>query len=87
MKRILSWGENQRNHFRLKSRAVLERLVRKMDYEVVAGFVPKKHQKLMMHIRKMNDRQKRKKLLKQDRFTSGNEEKLHPKRAKGHKPR
>ena len=38
----------------------MERLVRKFDFEMVAGFVPKKHQKLMQHIRKTNDRLRRK---------------------------
>ena len=29
VKSVLSWGENSKNHFRLKSRVILERLVRK----------------------------------------------------------
>lgn len=56
MKGILSC-----KHLRLKCRVILERLVRKFDHEMVASFVPKKHQKLMMHIRKMNERHLRKK--------------------------
>ncbi len=59
VKKILSWGEKKRNHFRLKSRSILERLVRKFDHEMVASYVPKKHQKLMLHIRKSSERRKR----------------------------
>ena len=59
----MSWGENKRNHFRLKSRGILERLVRKLDYDTVAGFVPKKHQKLMQHIRRTNERRRRRKVM------------------------
>ena len=83
---ILCWGGNKRNHFRLKSRAVLERLVRKLDYETVASFVPKKHQKLMVHIRRMNDRQKKKKLLERERYTD-DEERFDQRKRKNHKPR
>lgn len=82
----MSWGEDKRNHFRLKSRAVLERLVRKLDYEMVASFVPEKHQKLMVHIRRMNDRQKRKKLLERERHLD-DEERLDRRKRKNHKPR
>ena len=45
---------------------ILERLVRKCGYEVVANFVPEKHKKLIVHIRKMNERQKKKKLSKME---------------------
>ena len=63
---ILSWGENTRSHFRLKARVILERLIRKCGYDVVANFVPEKHKKLVVHIRKMNERQKKKKLSKME---------------------
>ena len=64
VKHILSWSENTRSHFRLKARVILERLIRKCGYDVVASFVPEKHKKLVVHIRKMNERQKKKKLSK-----------------------
>lgn len=63
MKSILSWGGDKRNHFRLKSRSILEKLVRKFDHEMIASFVPKGHQRLMVHIRKTNEKRKRKKQL------------------------
>jgi hypothetical protein len=44
----------------------MERLVRKCGYDVVASFVPEKHKKLVVHIRKMNERQKKKKLSKME---------------------
>lgn len=58
---MLSWSENTRSHFRLKARVILERLIRKCEYDVVMNFVPEKHKKLVVHIRKMNERQKKKK--------------------------
>eukprot|EP00731_Ephydatia_muelleri_P020499 Em0013g226a len=63
---VLSWGEDSKNHFRLKARVILERLVRKFGYERVAGVVPEKHKKLIVHIEKMNERQKRKKRAKHE---------------------
>lgn len=58
---VTSWSDNNSGHFRTKSRDILERLVRKFGYEVVASFVPIKHKKLVAHIRKSVERQKRKK--------------------------
>ncbi len=63
---ILSWSENTRSHFRLKARVIMEKLVRKCGYDVVASFVPERHKKLIVHIRKMNERQKKKKLSKME---------------------
>ena len=63
---ILSWSENTQSHFRLKARVILERLIKKCGYDVVASFVPEKHKKLVVHIRKMNERQKKKKLSKME---------------------
>ena len=59
VKSILSWGDNKRNHFRLKCRVILERLVRKFGLDMVAAFIPKKHQRLVLHIRKTAERQRR----------------------------
>ena len=70
---VLSWGEDSKNHFRLKARVILERLVRKFGYERVAGVVPEKHKKLIVHIEKMNERQKRKKREKHEQGGSGSE--------------
>ena len=76
---ILSWSENTRSHFRLKARVILERLIRKCGYDVVASFVPEKHKKLVVHIRKMNERQKKKKLSKME--DSSRERGSHTKRS------
>lgn len=35
--------------------------MRKFDCELVASFVPKKHQRLILHIKKANERRKQKK--------------------------
>ncbi len=58
---ITSWTADNSCHFRTKSRDVLERLVKKFGYEIVASFVSDKHKKFIVHIRKMVEKQKRKK--------------------------
>ena len=86
MTSILSWSENTRSHFRLKARVILERLIRKCGYDMVASFVPEKHKKLVVHIRKMTDRQKKKKLSKLDKMDdSTGDDRGHSKRTS--KPR
>ena len=40
------------------------------SYELVAGLVPEQHRKLLVHIRKMNEREKRRRLAR----TEGKEE-------------
>jgi len=89
VKKILSWGENKRSHFRLKYRALLERLVRRLGHELVASFVPSRHQKLMAHIRKMADRQRRKKLERhRGRFSKEEDDDGHARRDRtSYKPR
>ena len=84
MSSITSWNEDNRSHFRLKSRDILERLVKKFSYEIIASYVPDKHKKLISHIRKMVDRQRKKKKQskeKKDASEEGGEER------KPHKPR
>ncbi len=58
---ITSWSPDNSCHFRTTSRDILERLVRKFGYEVVASFVPDKLKNFIAHIRKMVERQKKKK--------------------------
>jgi ribosomal RNA-processing protein 12 len=70
VEKVLSWSQNDRNHFRLKARVILERLIRKFDFEMVASLVPKKHQKLMSHIRKTEARHKRIRREKRDQYLS-----------------
>ncbi len=61
--------------------------MRRLDYEMVASFVPKKHQKLMVHIRKMTFRQKRRKMERQLARDGEEEEEVCPRRGASHKPR
>lgn len=84
MTSILSWSENTRSHFRLKARVILERLIRKCGFEVVASYVPEKHRKLIVHIRKMNERQKKKRQSKMENTAKG-EKQEHAKKTS--KPR
>ena len=81
---ITSWNEDNRSHFRLKSRDILERLVKKFSYEIIVNFVPDKHKKLISHIRKMVDRQRKKKKQSKEKNDVAEED---GQERKSHKPR
>ena len=83
MSSVTSWSDDNSSHFRTKSRDILERLVRKYGYEVVASFVPAKHKKFVAHIRKSVERQKRKK----KQAKEAGDEKEDGDGVKSHKPR
>ena len=79
-------GLYSQNSIRLKARVILERLICKCSYEILASFVPEKNKKLIVHIRKMTERQKRKKLSKmEDKKGVLEEERGYTKAS--HKPR
>eukprot|EP01135_Chromosphaera_perkinsii_P005543 Nk52_evm92s352 gene=Nk52_evmTU92s352 len=63
---ILMWGEDSRNNFKMKVRVLLERLIRKYGYEYVLSLVPEEHKKLLIHIRKACDREKKEKQKKRE---------------------
>ncbi|XP_019858475.1 PREDICTED: RRP12-like protein [Amphimedon queenslandica] len=66
VEKVLSWSANDKNHFRMKSRVILERLIRKFNLEMISGFVPKQHRRLISNIKKTNERQKRKQRERRD---------------------
>eukprot|EP00742_Colponemidia_sp_Colp-10_P007043 GILJ01007559.1.p1 GENE.GILJ01007559.1~~GILJ01007559.1.p1 ORF type:complete len:1269 (-),score=253.53 GILJ01007559.1:82-3888(-) len=56
---MLVWVGDNRNHFRMKIRFLLEKLIKKLGYETVLSLVPEEHKKLLWHIKKMKDRSQR----------------------------
>eukprot|EP00118_Oscarella_pearsei_P000870 m.6009 g.6009 ORF g.6009 m.6009 type:complete len:1265 (+) comp14703_c0_seq2:70-3864(+) len=56
---VVSWSKDKSYHFRSKSKVLFERLIRKLGYEIVQKMVPESHLKLIVNIRKTNDRNKR----------------------------
>ena len=58
---ILEWSGDTKNRFRQKIRHILERLVKKFDYNTVLSHVPEADVKLMSHIKKTKERALKKK--------------------------
>ena len=56
---MLLWAEDSKNKFKLKVRAVLERLVRRCGAEAVAAATPAGDVRLLAHIRKQRARKER----------------------------
>lgn len=56
---LLIWSEDSKNRFRLKTRTVVERLVRRCGQEAVAAACPEGEGRLVSHIRKQNARKER----------------------------
>eukprot|EP00898_Chlorokybus_atmophyticus_P003439 jgi/Chlat1/4096/Chrsp26S04132 len=64
---LLLWSGDTKNKFKLKVRVILERLVRKSGYDAVAAVIPSSDVKLLAHIRRMRDRELKKKRLRSER--------------------
>ena len=58
---LLQWAKDVKDKFRLKIRFILERLIRRCGFELVAAHVPESDEKLMKHISKMKQRDRRRK--------------------------
>ena len=58
---LMRWAKDSKNRFRTRIRVVLERLIKRVGFEVVAKHVPEDDTKLMNHIAKMKTRRDRKK--------------------------
>jgi hypothetical protein len=56
---LLLWSEDSKNRFRLKTRAVVERLVRRCGLDAVQAACPEGEGRLIAHIRKQNNRKER----------------------------
>lgn len=59
---------DNRDHFRMKIKIILERLIAKFGYETIEPFVPRKHRKLIVNIRKTLGRLDKKKKQKQEEY-------------------
>ena len=56
---LLLWSDDSKNHFRMKVRVIIERLVRRCGFESVAAHMPEGDTKLLNHIRKQHSRKSR----------------------------
>jgi ribosomal RNA-processing protein 12 len=56
---LLEWSTDHKNHFNLKARHILERLIRKFSYDTVASFAQEKESKVLANIRKRQLKAKR----------------------------
>lgn len=55
----LIWAEDSKNKFRLKVRVILERLAKKVGFELLEANMPEAHKSLLTHIRKQLQRKDR----------------------------
>ena len=58
---LVNWSHEHSNHFKVKVRHLLERLIRKFGYEAVERVTPEDDRKLVNNIRKRQMRSKKKK--------------------------
>ncbi|BGP19456.1 hypothetical protein JCM10213_006276 [Rhodosporidiobolus nylandii] len=58
---IINWSHEHSNHFKVKIRHLLERMIRKYGYSEVERYVPEDDKKLVSNIRKRQARSKKKK--------------------------
>ena len=62
----LIWAEDSKNKFRLKVRVILERLAKKVGFEILQQNIPESHKSLLTHIRKQMGRKDRTKAAKSE---------------------
>ena|SRR5262245_57458958 len=60
---LMVWSHENKGHFRVKVKGLLERMIRKFGYDTVLKFTPEDDHKLLIHIRKTKERKKRGKLV------------------------
>ncbi|GAA5831948.1 hypothetical protein JCM11251_002760 [Rhodosporidiobolus azoricus] len=63
---LINWSHEHSNHFKVKIRHLLERMIRKYGYQDVERYVPEEDKKLVSNIRKRQARQKKKKAAAMD---------------------
>ena len=59
---LMAWGSDHKNHFNVKVRHIMERLVRRYGYDTILRLVDEEHRKVLTNIRKRQQRAKRQKL-------------------------
>jgi len=56
---LMVWSHESKGHFRIKVKALMDRMMRKFGYETVLRYTPGEDRKLLVNIRKTRDRKKR----------------------------
>lgn len=57
---LLKWQDNTKNHFKAKTKLLLEMLVKKCGLDAVKAVLPEEHMRLLTNIRKIKERKERK---------------------------
>lgn len=63
---LINWSHEHSNHFKVKIRHILERLIRKFGIDKIEVYVPEEDRKLVQNIRKRQMRSKKKKAANAD---------------------
>ena len=63
---LMVWSHEPKGHFRIKVKALMERLIRKFGYDAILQATPKEDHKLLINIRKTRERKKRGKELMEE---------------------
>jgi hypothetical protein len=63
---LINWSHEHSNHFKVKIRHLLERMIRKYGYQEVERYVPEEDKRLVSNIRKRQARSKKKKAAAMD---------------------
>ena len=56
---LMVWSHESKGHFRIKVKALMDRMMRKFGYETLLPYTPEEDHKLLVNIRKTRDRKKR----------------------------
>ncbi|KAI9892761.1 MAG: hypothetical protein M1814_001181 [Vezdaea aestivalis] len=70
---LMRWSSEHKDKFKTKVKHIMERMIRRFGVETVERYTPHANKKLIQHIRKMRDRQKRKKASKDSDESSDDE--------------
>jgi ribosomal RNA-processing protein 12 len=71
---LMVWSHEHKAHFKAKIKHIIERLIRRVGYEVVERYIPEEDKKLVANIRKTRERRKRKKDEAKDSHNHGEED-------------
>lgn len=57
---LMRWSHEHKGHFKLRVKHIVERMVRRFGYETIEKYIPAEDMKLLVHIKKIRQRNKKK---------------------------
>lgn len=75
---LVNWSHEHSNHFKVKIRHLLERMIRKYGYDAIERYVPEDDKKLVTSIRKRQNRLKKKKAAAMDAEGGSDDDEVRP---------